>query len=150
MAHWRNSRHERGRTLYLGKSENESVSFIEYLVSLNRAEVLELARHLMRNLRSVLKSLLPQVSSLPYKKARRVLARGLALAFDARPAESPRIRDLLEELPDRLESFFMRTLGGWPAYYFSHLRKVIRSRRGSLDEKHEIPDVKLERWKFRR
>ncbi|WP_456484027.1 DUF1678 family protein [Methanopyrus kandleri] len=153
VARWRrDSRHRHGRTLYLGKPENESVSFVEWLVSLNRGEVLELARHLMRNLRSVLKTLLTQVSSLPYKQARRTLARGLALTFDARPSNSPRIRDVLEELPDRLESFLVRTLGGWPAHYSSHLRKVIRSRKRSLDGKHEVPDVglELERWKLRR
>ncbi|WP_456483804.1 DUF1678 family protein [Methanopyrus kandleri] len=152
VARWRrDSRHKRGRTLYLGKPENESVSFVEWLVSLDRGEVLELARHLMRNLRSVLKTLLTEVSSLPYKKARRLLARWLALTFDARPSNSPRIRDLLEELPDRLESFAVRTLGGWPAHYSSYLRKVIRSRKKSLDGKHEVPDVGLElqRWKLR-
>ncbi|WP_456484261.1 DUF1678 family protein, partial [Methanopyrus kandleri] len=111
VARWRpDSRHRHGRTLYLGKPENESVSFVEWLVSLDKEEVLELARQLMRNLRSVLKTLLTEVSSLPYKQARRVLARGLVLTFDARPAGSPRIRDLLEELPDRLESFTVRTL----------------------------------------
>ncbi|HII69772.1 DUF1678 family protein [Methanopyrus kandleri] len=152
VARWRkDSRFKHGRTLYLDKSENESVSFVEWLVSLDRSEVLELARHLMRNLRSVLKTLLTEVLSLPYKKARRVLTRGLALAFDARPSNSPRIRDLLEELPDRLESFAVRTLGGWPAHYSSYLRKVIRSRRRSLDGRHEVPDVELEleRWKLR-
>ncbi|WP_457619562.1 DUF1678 family protein, partial [Methanopyrus sp.] len=83
--------------------------------------------------------------------ARCKLARGLASIFDARPASSPGIRDLLEELPDRLESFLVRTLGGWPAYYSSFLHKVIRSRRRSLDDKHEVPDVRLEleRWKLR-
>ncbi|AAM02849.1 DUF1678 family protein [Methanopyrus kandleri] len=153
VARWRRDpRHKHGRTLYLGKPENESVSFVEWLVSLDRREVLELARHLMRNLRSVLKTLLTEVSDLPYKKARWVLARGLALAFDARPSESPRIRDLLEELPDRLESFAVRTLGGWPAHYSSYLRKVIHHRGKSLDEKHEVPDVGLEfqRWKLQR
>ncbi|WP_457619776.1 DUF1678 family protein, partial [Methanopyrus sp.] len=117
--------------------------------SLPREDVLELARHLMRNLRSVLKTLLTEISSLTYKKARRKLAQGLGLAFDARPSDSPRIRDLLEELPDRLESFLIRTLGGWPAHYSSFLRKVIRSRRRSLDGEHEVPDVELEleRWK---
>ncbi|AAM01515.1 DUF1678 family protein [Methanopyrus kandleri] len=152
VARWRrDSKFKHGRTLYLGKPENESVRFVEWLVSLDRNEVLELARHLMRNLRSVLKTLLTGVSDLPYKRARRVLARGLALTFDARPSESPRIRDVLEELPDRLESFAIRTLGGWPAHYSAHLRKVIRHRRKSLDGKHEIPDVKLEleRWKLR-
>ncbi|WP_148679766.1 DUF1678 family protein [Methanopyrus kandleri] len=152
VARWRrDSRFKHGRTLYLGKPENGSVRFVEWLVSLDREEVLELARHLMRNLRSVLKTLLTEVSGLPYKQARRVLARGLALAFDARPSESPRIRDVLEELPDRLESFTVRTLGGWPAHYSSHLKRVIRSRRRSLDGKHEVPDVGLElqRWKLR-
>ncbi|AAM02370.1 DUF1678 family protein [Methanopyrus kandleri] len=152
VARWRrDSKFEHGRTLYLGKPENESVSFVEWLVSLDREEVLELARHLMRNLRSVLKTLLTEVSDLPYKRARRVLARGLALTFDARPSDSPRIRDVLEKLPDRLESFLIRALGSWPAHYSSHLRKVIRSRRESLDGKHEIPDVEfeLERWKLR-
>ncbi|WP_456483786.1 DUF1678 family protein [Methanopyrus kandleri] len=152
VARWRrDSRFRHGRTLYLGKLKNESVSFVEWLVSLDKEQVLELARHLMRNLRSVLKTLLTEVSSLSYKKARRVLARGLAMAFDARPANSTRIRDVLEELPDRLESFLIRTLGGWPAHYSSHLRKVIRSRRRSLDGKHEVPDVllELERWKLR-
>ncbi|AAM01546.1 DUF1678 family protein [Methanopyrus kandleri] len=152
VARWRrDSRHKRGRTLYLGKPENKSVRFVEWLVSLDREEVLELARQLMRNLRSVLKTLLTEVSDLPYKKARRILARGLALAFDARPAGSPGIRDVLEKLPDRLESFLIRTLGGWPAHYSSYLGKVIHSRRKSLDGKHEIPDVKLEleRWKLR-
>ncbi len=120
------------------------------MVSLDKEQVLELARHLMRNLRSVLKTLLTEVSDLPYKKARRVLARGLALAFDARPANSTRIRDVLEELPDRLESFTVRTLGEWPAHYSSHLNKIIRSRRKSLDGKHEVPDVmlELERWRL--
>ncbi|AAM02376.1 DUF1678 family protein [Methanopyrus kandleri] len=152
VARWRrDSRHKCGRTLYLGKPENESVRFVEWLVSLNRAEVLELARHLMRNLRSVLKTLLTEVSSLPYKQARRVLARGLALTFNARPSNSPQIRDLLEELPDRLESFAVRTLGGWPAHYSAHLNKIIRFRKRSLDGKHEVPDVmlELERWKLR-
>ncbi|WP_456484237.1 DUF1678 family protein [Methanopyrus kandleri] len=152
VARWRrDSRFRHGRTLYLGKPENESVRFVEWLVSLDRGEVLELARQLMRNLRSVLKTLLAEVSSLPYKRGRRLLARGLALTFDARPSESPRIRDVLEELPDRLESFTVRTLGGWPAHYSSYLRKVIYHRRKSLDGKHEIPDVKLEleRWKLR-
>ncbi|WP_457619350.1 DUF1678 family protein [Methanopyrus sp.] len=152
VARWRrDSRFKRGRTLYLGKPENESVSFVEWLVSLPQEEVLELARHFMRNLRSVLKALLTEVSDLPYKKARRELARGLGLAFDARPAGSPRIRDLLEELPDRLESFLIRTLGGWPAHYSSYLKRIIRSRRRSLDGKHEVPDVELEleRWKLR-
>ncbi|AAM02556.1 DUF1678 family protein [Methanopyrus kandleri] len=151
VARWRcDSRFKHGRTLYLGKPENESVSFVEWLVSLDRNEVLKLARHLMRNLRSVLKTLLTEISNLPYKRARRVLARGLALTFDARPSNSPRIRDVLEELPDRLESFLIRTLGGWPAHYSSHLNKIIRSRRKSLDGKHEIPDVllELERWKL--
>ncbi|WP_456483538.1 DUF1678 family protein [Methanopyrus kandleri] len=153
VARWRrDSRFKHGRTLYLGKPENESVSFVEWLVSLDRGEVLELARHLTRNLRSVLKTLLTGVSSLPYKKARRVLARGLALVFDARPSESPRIRDLLEGLPDRLESFLIRTLGGWPAHYSSHLKRVIHSHRRSLDGKHEVPDVGLElqRWRLER
>ncbi|AAM02465.1 Uncharacterized protein specific for M.kandleri, MK-1 family [Methanopyrus kandleri AV19] len=128
VARWRrDSRFKHGRTLYLGKSENESVSFVEWLVSLDRGEVLELARHLMRNLRSVLKTLLTEVSDLPYKKVRRVLARGLALAFDARPAGSPGIRDVLEELPDRLESFVIRTLGGWPAHYSSYLESSVRA-----------------------
>ncbi|WP_456484259.1 DUF1678 family protein [Methanopyrus kandleri] len=151
VARWRRDpRHKRGRTLYLGKPENESVRFVERLVSLDREEVLELARHLMRNLRSVLRTLLAEVSDLPYKKARRVLARGLALAFDARPANSTRIRDVLEELPDRLESFLVRTLGGWPAHYSAHLNKIIRSRRKSIDGKHETPDVllELERWRL--
>ncbi|AAM01540.1 Uncharacterized protein specific for M.kandleri, MK-1 family [Methanopyrus kandleri AV19] len=114
-----------------------------------REEVLELARQLMRNLRSVLKTLLTEVSDLPYKKARRLLARGLALTFDARPSESPRIRDLLEELPNRLEPFLVRTLEGWPAHYSAHLKRIIR-RRKSLDGKHETPGVKLEleRWKL--
>ncbi|AAM02522.1 DUF1678 family protein [Methanopyrus kandleri] len=152
VARWRrDSKFRHGRTLYLGKPENESVRFTEWLVSLDRSEVLELARHLMRNLRSVLKTLLTEVSSLPYKRARCVLTRGLALAFDARPSNSPRIRDLLEELPDRLESFLVRTLGGWPAHYSSHLNKIIRSRRKSLDGRHEVPDVQLEleRWRLR-
>ncbi|AAM02158.1 DUF1678 family protein [Methanopyrus kandleri] len=152
VARWRrDSRFKHGRTLYLGKPENESVRFVEWLVSLDRGEVLELARHLMRNLRSVLKTLLAEVSDLPYKRARRVLARGLSLAFNARPSESPRIRDLLEELPDRLESFLIRTLGGWPAHYSIHLRKVIRSRKRSLDGRYEIPDVglELEHWRLR-
>ncbi|WP_456481590.1 DUF1678 family protein [Methanopyrus sp.] len=153
VARWRrDSRYKHGRTIYLGKPENESVTFVEWLVSLGRGEVLELARDLMRRLRAVLKTLHPEVSNLPYKRARRELARGLALAFDARPADSPRIRDLLEGLPDRLESFLARTLGGWPAHYSTHLRKVIRSRRKSLDEKHEVPDVllEIERWKLKR
>ncbi len=100
----------------------------------------------------MLKTLLAGVSSLPYKKARRVLARGLALVFDARPANSTRIRDVLEELPDRLESLVIRTLGGWSAHYSSHLNKIIRSRGKSLDGKHEVPDVllELERWKLKR
>ncbi|WP_456484276.1 DUF1678 family protein [Methanopyrus kandleri] len=152
VARWRgDSRFKHGRTLYLGKSDNESVSFTEWLVSMDREEVLELARHIMRNLRSVLKTLLAEVSDLPYKWARRVLACGLSLTFDARPADSTRLRDLLEELPGRLESFVVRTLGGWPAHYSSHLRKVIRSRRKSFDGKHEVPDVvlELERWKLR-
>ncbi|WP_457614848.1 DUF1678 family protein [Methanopyrus sp.] len=152
VARWRrDSRFKHGRTLYLGKPENDSVSFVEWLVSLDRKEVLELARHLMRNLRSVLKTLLTEISNLPYKEARRELARGLGLAFDARPAGSPRIRDLLEELPNRLESFLVRTLGGWPAHYSSFLHKIVRSRRRSLDGRHEVPDVRLEleRWKLR-
>ncbi|WP_456482776.1 DUF1678 family protein, partial [Methanopyrus sp.] len=152
VARWRrDSRHKHGRTIYLGKPENESVTFVEWLVSLSRGEVLELARDLMRRLRAVLKTLHSEVSTLPYKRARRELARGLALTFDARPADSPRIRDLLEGLPDRLESFLARTLGGWPAHYSSHLRKVIRSRRKSLDGKHEIPDVllEIERWRLK-
>ncbi len=91
VARWRrDSRFKHGRTLYLGKPENESVSFVEWLVSLDREEVLELARHLMRNLRSVRKALLTEVSNLPYKEARRKLARGLGLAFDARPSDSPK------------------------------------------------------------
>ncbi|WP_456481558.1 DUF1678 family protein [Methanopyrus sp.] len=151
VARWRrDSRFKRGRTLYLGKPENESVSFVEWLVSLDRSEVLELARDLMRRLRAVLKTLHFEVSNLPYKRARRELARGLTLTFDARPAGSSRIRDLLEGLPDRLESFLARTLGGWPAHYSTYLRKVIRSRRRSLDGKREIPDVllEIERWKL--
>ncbi len=151
VARWRrDSKFKHGRTLYLGKPKNESVSFVEWLVSLDKEEVLELARHLMRNLRSVLKTLLTEVSSLPYKKARRLLARGLVLTFDARPSNSPRIRDVLEELPDRLESFLIRTLGGWPTHYSSHLNRIIRSRRRSLDGKHEVPDVELEleRWRL--
>jgi hypothetical protein len=40
----RNSRFRHGWTLYLGKPENESVRFVEWLVSLDREEVLELAR----------------------------------------------------------------------------------------------------------
>jgi hypothetical protein len=81
-----------------------------------------------------------------------VLARGLALTFDARPSNSPRIRDVLEELPDRLESFAVRTLGGWPAHYSAQLRKVIRSKKRSLNGRREVPDVllELERWKLRR
>ncbi|WP_457620177.1 DUF1678 family protein, partial [Methanopyrus sp.] len=63
VARWRrDSKFKHGRTLYLGKPENESVSFVEWLVSLPREEVLELARHFMRNLRSVLKALLTEVS----------------------------------------------------------------------------------------
>jgi len=89
VVRWRrDSRFKHGRTLYLGKLENESVSFVEWSVFLDRGEVLELARHLTRNLRSVLKTLLAGVSCLPYKKARRALARGLALVLDARLANS--------------------------------------------------------------
>jgi len=131
VARWRrDSRFKHGRTLHLGlgKPENESVSFIEQLVSLDRGEVLELARHLTRGPCSVLKTLLTGVPSLPYKKARRALARGLALVLDARPANSTRIRNVLEELPERLEYFAIRTLGGRPAHYssYSYLRKVDR------------------------
>ncbi|WP_456481376.1 DUF1678 family protein, partial [Methanopyrus sp.] len=101
--------------------------------------------------RAALKTLHSEISNLPYKQARRELARGLALAFDARPAGSSRIRDLLEGLPRRLESFLTRTLGGWPAHYSTHLRKVIRSRRKFPDGKHEVPDVllEIERWKLK-
>ncbi|WP_456482458.1 DUF1678 family protein, partial [Methanopyrus sp.] len=128
----RDSRFKRGRTLYLGKPENESVSFVEWLVSLDRSEVLELARDLMRRLRTVLKTLHSEVSTLPYKRARRELAQGLTLAFDARPAGSSRIRDLLEGLPRRLESFLTRTLGGWPTHYSTYLRRILK-RRGPDD-----------------
>ncbi|WP_456481275.1 DUF1678 family protein, partial [Methanopyrus sp.] len=63
VARWRrDSRFKRGRTLYLGKSENESVSFVEWLVSLSQEEVLELARDLVRRLRAVLKTLHSEVS----------------------------------------------------------------------------------------
>jgi hypothetical protein len=49
-------------------------------------------------------------------------------------------------------SFAIRTLGGWPAHYSAHSNKIIRSRRKSLDGKHEVPDVllELERWKLKR
>ncbi len=117
-------RKKRGRTVYLGVPDKESVVTLEVLLELSKPEFLALATKIMRNLHSLLRQALREVKNLPLKKAKALLVRYIA---DSMLLEGDSLRDPIPDYPGRLRGFLARVLGRWSAGYSSRLSKIIKS-----------------------
>ncbi|MEO2241647.1 MAG: DUF1678 family protein [Euryarchaeota archaeon] len=137
-------RHRHPRLIYLGKS-NPSVEFVEWLAEQPEKKVLELARLAVRHLRTSLR--LIAMKARRVGDARRTIARLLAAFPSLAPADTPRVSDLLKEVP----KFARIVLGPWEAWFAERVLKKLLYRR-SRDGRHRVPDVqlKLERWRLKR
>ncbi len=117
-------RKKRGRTVYLGVPDKESVVTLEVLLELSKPEFLALATKIMRNLHSLLRQALHEVRSLPLKKAKALLVRYIA---DSMLLEGDSLRDPIPDYPGKLRGFLARVLGRWSAGYSGTLGRILKN-----------------------
>jgi len=126
VARWRrDSRFNRGRTIYLGRNE-WAIEFVRWLRGLSESEFRRLIGRVVSAVRSVVREVVEEglkesASGLAFSIALRVED---ALLFGEKFEESREgLEDVLSELPGRLRRKLGRVLGRWRPYLSLRLRE---------------------------
>jgi len=111
----------RGRTVYLGVPGKESVEAVEELLELSKRDFLALATKIVRNLHSILRSLLDELPPFE-KRAKAVILHRMTWSFSVR---GDSLKDPIPSYPERLRGFIIRVLGRWYPGYSGVLGRLL-------------------------